>query len=210
MDTIDERFHVGIAMRKFLGVDGPIAIVVLPTIVQGDPGETHFLDGRKRVIHLFELHRSTIAPRTPDRAKRAVGRRGHLKSLPHHEAPVFRKRAKVVPLMHRDKGAKSVEALSRLDRSLLIRADGHSSMTRIRHGNGKGYEARPGLDVADGESDVFAPYIDNRSASAVVARIHAKVILLPEAGSQRKNPIGTLLVRTTLIGPERRPSRSGK
>src|SRR5580704_3576028 len=158
MDTIDERFHVGIAMRKFLGVDGPIAIVVLPTIIQRDPGKTHLLNGRKRVVDLLELHRAAVAPGTPDRAKRAVGRRGHLKSLSHHEAPVFRKCAKVVPMMHRNKCAKSVEALSRLDRSLLIRADGHSSMTRIRHGNGKGYEARPGLDVADGESDVFAPY----------------------------------------------------
>src|SRR5580704_7573285 len=210
MDTIDQGFHVSIAMRELLGVDGPIAIVVLPTIVQGNPGETHFLDGRKRVVHLLELYRAAITPGTPDRAKRAVGRRGHLKSLPHHEAAVFRERAKVVPLMHRDKCAKSMEALFRLERSLLIRADGHVRMTRIRHGNGKRYKARSRLDMAYCETNVLTPYVDNGSASTVVTGIHAKIIFLPEAGSQGKNPIGTLLVRATLIGPERRPSRGGK
>ena len=43
MDAIDQGFHVGIAMRKFLGVDGPIAIVVLPTIVQHNPENPIFL-----------------------------------------------------------------------------------------------------------------------------------------------------------------------
>jgi hypothetical protein len=56
-------------------------------------------------------------------------------------------------------------------------------MTCVRHGDGKGYEARPGLDVAYRETNVFAPYVDNGSASTVVAGIHAKVILLPEAVS---------------------------
>ncbi len=74
VDAIDQRFHVGVAVGKLLGVYAPIAIVVLPTIVQRDPGEAHLLDRWKRVVHLLELHRAAVTPRAPDRAKRAVGR----------------------------------------------------------------------------------------------------------------------------------------
>src|ERR1700722_5242519 len=74
VDAIDQRFHIGVAMWELLGVDGPLAVVVLPTIVQGYPGETHFLDRRKRVVDLLELDRTPVAPCAPDRAKGAVGR----------------------------------------------------------------------------------------------------------------------------------------
>ena len=197
-------------MRKLLGVDTPIAIVVLPTIVQRDPGETHLLDRRKRVVHLLELYRAAVAPGAPDGTKSAVGRRSHLKSLPHHKTSIFRERAKVVSLMHGDKCAESMEDLARIQRSVAIRADGHVGMTRVRHGNGKRYEARSRFDVANGQANVFAPHIDNGSAPAVVAGIHAKKIFLRESGAQRKHPIRPLLVGAALVGPERGTACRGK
>src|ERR1700674_38303 len=210
MDAINQGFHVGVAMRELLGIDGPIAIVVLPTIVQGDPGEAHFLNRRKRVVHLLELDRPAVAPGTPDRAESAVGSRSHLKPLPDHEAAVFRERVKIVSLMHRDKCAESMKALAWFQRSLPSRADRRASMTRIRHGNGKRYEPRSGFDVTYSETNIFTPYIHNGSAAAVVAGIHAEIIFLPEAGPQRKHPIRPLLVGATLVGPERGPSRRGE
>src|SRR5208337_1820962 len=202
MDAIDKSFHVSVAMRKLLGVDCPIAVIVLPTIVQSDPGEAHFLNGRKRVIHLLELHRPAVAPGTPDRAKSAVGRRSHLKSLPHHETAVFGERAKVVTLVHGDKCAKSMEALSRFQSSLLCGADGHPGVARIRHRNGERYRAWSRFHVTHRETSIFTPNIDYGSAATVVAGIHAEIIFLPESGTQRKNPIRTLLVGAALVGPE--------
>src|ERR1700722_996122 len=80
---------------------------------------------------------------------------------------------------------------------------------RIWHGNGKRYETRPRFDVSDRETNVFAPYVDDRSASAVIAGIHAKIILLVETGAQRKHPIRPLLIRAALVGPERGSSGCG-
>src|SRR5665811_1568417 len=164
MDAIDKGFHVSVAMRKLFGVDCPIAVIVLPTIFQSDPGEAHFLNGGKRVEYLLELYRPTVAPGTPDRTKSTVGRRSHLKSLPDHQAAVLREGVKVVPLMHGDKGAKSMEALSGFQGSLPGGADGHASMIRVEHGNGKGYQAWSGFHVTYRETSIFTPYIDNGSA----------------------------------------------
>src|SRR5208282_4571461 len=112
--------------------------------------------------------------------------------------------------MHGDKCAQSMEAFSRFQRLLMCRVDSHPSMTCVRHGNRERYEARSGLDVTDCETNVFAPYVDDGSASTVIAGIHSKIILLMECGTQGKHPIWTLLVRATLVGPERRTRRCRK
>src|ERR1035438_6233515 len=75
-------------------------------------------------------------------------------------------------------------------------------MACIGHGNGKRYQAGSWFYVAYRETNVFAPYIDDRSSSAVVAGIHAEIIFLFESGTQRKHPVRTLLVGPTLIGPK--------
>src|SRR5271166_6156455 len=139
MNSIHQGFHVGVAVGKFLGVERPITVVILPAIVQGNPGEAHFLYGWERVVDLFELYRPAITPGTPDRAKGAVGRRSHLESLPHHEAAVFGERAKVIPFMHRDEGAESMKALSWIQRALTGRANRNASVAGVGHGYGKRY-----------------------------------------------------------------------
>src|SRR4029077_6995118 len=135
MNAIDKGFHVRVAMRELLGVESPIAVVVLPTVVESDPGKSKFLDGRKGLIHLLELHCSPVSPSTPDRAIGAVGRRGHLKSLAHHQPAVFREGAEIVPLMHGNEGAKSMKSLPRFQSSRPSGAHRDASMTRVWHGN---------------------------------------------------------------------------
>src|SRR5208337_4272087 len=82
-------------------------------------------------------------------------------------------------------------------------------MIRVGHGNGKRYQAGSGFHVTYRETNVFPPYIDNGSASAVVAGIHAEIILLPESSTQREHPIRTLLVGATLVRPECGAARRG-
>src|ERR1019366_2763168 len=165
MNSINQGFHVSAAVGEFLRVECPITVVILPAIVECDPGEAHLLDRRKRVIDLLELYRPTIPPSAPDRAKSAVWRRRHLKSLPHHEAAVFGKGVKVVPLMHGDKGVESMEALDWFQRAFTGGADSDAGMACVGHGNGKRYEAGSWFHVAYREANVFAPYIDDRSSS---------------------------------------------
>src|ERR1035438_208474 len=105
--------------------------------------------------------------------------------------------------MYGHKGAESMEALSRIERSLPSGADGDASITCVRHGNGKGDEPRSGLDVAHRNSNVFAPDIDNRSTTAIVAGIHAEKVFLLESRAQRNHPIRPLLVGPALVRPER-------
>ena len=52
------------------------------------------------------------------------------------------------------------------------------------------------------EAYVFSPDIDDGSASAVVAGVHAQVVFLMESGVEGDDPVGTLFVGTALIGPE--------
>src|ERR1039458_8145059 len=58
--------------------------------------------------------------------------------------------------------------------------------------------------MADGDSNIVAPDIDDRRAAAVVAGIHAEKIFLPEVGVERQNPVGPFFVGAALIGPEGR------
>src|SRR5580692_649104 len=133
MNATYQGLHVRIAARKLLRVEIQIAVIVLPAIVQRDPGESHLLDRRQRVVHLLKFYRPSITPRTPDRPKSTVRRRSHLKSLPRHEAAIFGERTKVIPLMHRDKSAKSMESVARIERSFMTTANAHTSLTRVGH-----------------------------------------------------------------------------
>ena len=60
------------------------------------------------------------------------------------------------------------------------------------------------LDMADGNSNIAAPDIDDRRAAPVIAGIHAEKVFLLEVGMERQHPVGPFLVRTALIGPEGR------
>src|ERR1035441_6672281 len=58
--------------------------------------------------------------------------------------------------------------------------------------------------MADGDSYIAAPDVDDRRATPVVASVHAEKIFLLEVGTERQNPVGPLFVGAALIGPEGR------
>jgi hypothetical protein len=92
--------------------------------------------------------------------------------------------------MHRDKGAKSMKALSRIQRALTGRADSNASMARVGHRHGKRDQAGSRFYVAYSQADVLTPDIDNRSSSAVVAGVHAEIIFLFESCAQGSTQFG--------------------
>src|SRR5579872_3729539 len=62
--------------------------------------------------------------------------------------------------------------------------------------------------MTNANSNVAPPHINNRRSSAVIARVHAEVVLLPKARFEGQHPIRTFFVRSALIRPERRYSSS--
>src|SRR5271165_7675887 len=99
MNSINQRLHIRIAMGVLLGIERPIPHIVLPSIVERDPNESQALDRRERIEQLLRLHRPSVAPRAPDRAKRVIRRRGHLETWFHHGAPEVGQSAEVITLM---------------------------------------------------------------------------------------------------------------
>jgi hypothetical protein len=174
----------------------------LPAVVESDPGKSQLLGGREGVVNLFQLDVAAVSPGAPDGAEGAVGRGRHLKSLMDHETAEFAEGAEVVSLMDRDEGVKSVKAFARLQGLFFLRLHGYRGVSCVGHGNRERDQAGNGFDVAYREADVFAPDIDDGSASAVVAGVHAQVVFLAEAGMEGNDPVGALLVGTALIGPE--------
>jgi len=85
-----------------------------------------------------------------------------------------------------------------------------AGMARIRHRNWKRDEPGSRFHITYRETNVPTPNVDDRSSSAIVAGIHAKIIFLAKPWPQWEHPIRTLLVRATLIGPERRTLSGGE
>src|ERR1700730_1806429 len=117
MDAVNQGLHIGVSMRKFLGIEDPIADIILPSIVECDPTESQSLNGWQRVVDLLRLDRSSVSPRAPDCEEGAIGCRGHLKALLDHEASVVGQGAEVVPLMDGSEGSKSMRTFPRFQRS---------------------------------------------------------------------------------------------
>src|SRR5580692_7129200 len=115
MNTVYQGLHVRIAMRKLLGIECPVAHIVLPTVVECHPLKSQPLRRWKGVIYLLRLHRSPISPGTPDGTESVIGSCRRLKSLLHHEAPVAGERPEVVSLVNRDEGAKGMKTSARFD-----------------------------------------------------------------------------------------------
>src|SRR5215475_4090905 len=73
-----------ITVRELLRIEGPIADIVLPSVIESDPFESQLFHGRQRVVDLLWANRSPIAPGTPNRAF-TIGWRGRrAQSLSHH------------------------------------------------------------------------------------------------------------------------------
>src|ERR1700730_12480508 len=112
VNAVNQGLHVSVSAREFLGIECPIAHVVLPTVVERDPRKSQALHRRKRVIHLLRLHRSAISPCAPDGPESIVGSGGRLEPLFHHEASVVGERAEVVSLVNSDEGAKRMKTFT--------------------------------------------------------------------------------------------------
>src|SRR5580704_14983324 len=133
VDSIYEGFHIRVTVRKLLGIESPIPHIVLPTVVQRDPGESQSLDCRQRVVNLLWLNGSAIAPCAPDGAEGAVGRRGHLEALLHHETAIVQQSTEVVSLMDGSESAKCMKTFSGSERLVVAEMHGNPSVGRIRH-----------------------------------------------------------------------------
>ena len=112
MNAVNQGLHVSVSAGEFLGIERPIAHIVLPTVVERDPRKSQAFHGRKCVIYLLRLHRSAISPRAPDCPESVVGSSSHLEPLFHHEASVVGERAEVVAPVDSDKGAKRMKTLT--------------------------------------------------------------------------------------------------
>src|SRR6202041_988173 len=106
----------------------------------------------------------------PDCSESVVRSGGHLEALFHHEAPVVGEHAEVVPLMDGDKGAKRMEGSARAERDHLGEAYRDFGVRGIGHGYGQGNLLWPRLDVANSNSNVTPPDVDNRRAAALGGR----------------------------------------
>src|SRR5580698_2011695 len=104
--------------------------------------------------------------------------------------------------MNRDEGVERVNAFAGIERLLALHAHGYRGVSCVWHSDWQFDQARDWLDVAYCQAYVFSPDIDYGSASAVVAGVHAQVILLMEPGLQGDDPIGTFFVGAALVGPE--------
>ena len=75
-----------------------------------------------------------------------------------------------------------VESFSWVERLLVLRTYGYRGVGCVWHRDWELDQAWDWLDVAYCEAYVFSPNVDYGGASAVVAGVHAEVILLVEAG----------------------------
>src|SRR5450759_626212 len=76
VNAVTHGLHFSVSVGEFLGIQRPIAHVVLPTVVERDPHKSQAFHRRKCVVHLLGLHRSAISPRAPDCAESVVGSGG--------------------------------------------------------------------------------------------------------------------------------------
>src|SRR5580658_11141313 len=138
MNAVYQSLDVSVAVGEFLGVERPIAHIILPAVVECDPHKSQALCRWKCVIYLLRLHRSAISPRAPDGTESIIGSCGCMEALFHHEAPVVGERPEVVSLVNRDEGAKGMETLSRVESDSFVEANSNFGVRGIGHGYGQG------------------------------------------------------------------------
>src|SRR5207237_5633392 len=77
-------------------------------------------------------------------------------------------------------------------------------LARIGHRNRKRNQTWSRFEVTHSDASVFAPHVDNWCATAVIAGVHAEIILLVETWVQWDEPVRAALVRAALKRPQRR------
>src|SRR5258708_39624969 len=102
MNVVDQRLDVSVSTGEFLGIQRPIAHIVLPTVVERDPHKSQAFSRWQRVIHLLRLNGPAISPRAPDGPESVSGRGGCVTALLHHELPSIAERTRIVFLATSD------------------------------------------------------------------------------------------------------------
>jgi hypothetical protein len=204
VDPVDERLHVGVAARELLRDRPPVALGHLPAVVERRPAEAEPLRERQRRDHLVDGEVAAVAPRAPDRLERARRRGRQLDALFAHHRGVVGERPEVVAGVNGDERAQRLEPLARRERTRVREPDAEGRPVARGPRDGRRHVLRHELEVPDREPDVAAPHVDDRGPAAVVARVHAEEVLLPEADRHREHPVRALLVGAALVGPEGR------
>src|SRR5579885_3916634 len=92
MDAVYHLFHVGVAARKFLWVNLPIALDRLPAVIERYPAEAELVDDGKGSVNLLRLKAAAITPGAPDRLESLRRRLRKPHSLRHHNPAIFAQR----------------------------------------------------------------------------------------------------------------------
>ena len=137
MNPAHHRPDVSIAVGKLLRIELPVTIIVLPAVIQRDPGKSHSLNFWQCVVNLLRLEVAPVSPSAPDRSKSTLRGFGHLKALFHHELTVGKQRLEVVSLVDCNERAKRVEAFARLQGLVTTILHADPGLARVGHGNGQ-------------------------------------------------------------------------
>ena len=202
VDGVHERLHVGVASRVLRGDRRPVAFRHLPAVVEGHPAEAELLHDRQAGEDLVGREGAAVAPRAPDRLERRPRCHGRAEALAAHEPAVRREGPEVVALVHRHEGAQRREALARPEGTARREADRERRGGSVRARDRQRDEPWRRLHVAHGEAEAAPPHVHDRRAPSVVGGVHALVVVLGKADLEGQDPVGTLLVRAALVGPE--------
>jgi len=197
IDEIDElRFSAGEAVLPWEPVPGR----VVPSVVEGDPPDSHVLQMRDGRQDRFRREVLPKAPRVPEGLVGGVGALGEPHSCRRSHLPIRLEGAVEIALV------ESHERLQRLDRpsrgeavaAVLDHADGHRAA--VVHSDGKAAAPEGRLHVPDGDTQLAAPRRHQRSpaseprlasvpirglVSSTVERLqHAEIVALLVLGSQ--------------------------
>ena len=198
---LHEVAHVGIAARKLLPVDLPVAFVGLPAVVEHGPLEADLAHLRQRGQDLRDGEVALVAPRAPgglEGGRRRL-RRGDAFGL--HEVAVEGERGEVIAGVRAQERAFGGQRLAGRKRDGLRALHGDArALGGPAHGQVK--RARHGFDMADGQADVAPPDIGDRRAAAVVRRVHAQRVALVEVVAERLHPVAAVFVRGAGEAPE--------
>ncbi len=205
VEHVDQVLHLLVAARELAAVEVPVAFRDLEAVVQRRPLEAELSDLGERPHDLLDRESTAISPGAPGGLERLRLALGHHHADPLQQAGIPAERREAVALIRADEALERREGLARGDGAgavkLLEHRNGSGRRTRL-HLDGQADELRIRGDMADDDAGVLPPQADDGDASAVVVVVHAHVILLVETGTDRKDPVGALLGRLPLEGPE--------
>ena len=110
------------------------------------------------------------------------GRALEVNAFGDHDAAVVTQRSEVVAGVYGQEGLEGIERFAGFQRARLSVLDRNGGAIGRRHGDRFGDEFGLEFIVTNGQPDIGTPHINDGRAAAVIVGIHAKVVLLEEAG----------------------------